>query len=294
MEINHVGLPRNWNLPFFAYGIFKPGQLAYPRIMGYVKGEPSAEIVDYEMLYRDGIPLIRSGENEYFKTSGYLIEFTDPKEAYEIIGKSEPEELYMWKRIKVNGEWANALVGLNADCGSSNNQDYSTSYYNYRQDPFFKYALKLIKDTKDEFKGKNIGNMEDFFKLQMHYMLLWSVIERFCTFSYGYFPIGKNMFSFAKEKSFKDELKTITRKDVVYSSDTLEDKYLDSFSYVDSILYYYTMRCNVVHKGKTVKSEDRNKLKFSLEELYKLFIAVYNDKLMQNDRLLDKYSEERL
>ena len=292
MEINYVGSPRNTNLPFFAYGNFKPGQLAYPKIKNYVAGEPSAEIVDYEMLYRDGIPVMRSGENEHFKTSGYLMKFND-SEAYEIIGGSQSEKLYMWKRIKVNGTWANALVGVNSDCGSSDNRDYPLSYYNYRQDSFFDEALELIEYTKEEFKGKDIVNMNDFFKIQMHYMLLWSVIERFCILTYGHATIGKNMFNFAKERSFKDKLNSITRKDVVYSSDTLEDKYLDSNNYADSILYYYTIRCNVVHMGKSVKKEERNKLKYSLEELYALFMAVYNDKLEENDALLNRYSEKR-
>lgn len=290
MEINYVGSPRNTNLPFFAYGIFKPGQLAYPQIRNYVDGEPSAELVDYEMLYRDGIPVLRSGENEHFKTSGYLMKFNGPK-AYEIIGGSQSDKLYMWKRIKVNGIWANTLFGVNSDCGSSDDRENSVSYYNYRQDSFFQEALDLIKEMKEEFEGKNVRNMKDFFKIQMHYMLLWSVIERFCTLTYGHAAIGKNMFNFAKERSFNDKLNSITRKDVVFSSDTLEDKYLDSNNYADSIVYYYTIRCNVVHKGKTVKSEERNKLKCSLEELYGLFMAVYNDKLEENDSLLNRYRE---
>ena len=290
MEIKYVGSPRNRNLPFFAYGIFKPGQLAYPQIMNYVDVEPSAEIVDYEMLFRDGIPVMRSGENEYFKTSGYLMKFNGP-EAYDIIGGSQSDKLYMWKRIKVNGIWANALFGVNSDCGSLDNRENPVSYYNYRQDSFFQDALELIKDMKEEFEGEDVVSMKDFFKIQMHYMLLWSVIERFCNLTYGFAAIGKNMFNFAKERSFKDKLSSITRRDVVYSSDTLEDKYLDPNNYGDSIFYYYTIRCNVVHKGKTVKDEERNKLKYSLEELYELFMAVYNDKLEKNDRFLERYRE---
>ena len=290
MEINYVGSPGNTKLPFFAYGIFKPGQLAYPKIMNYVEGEPSAEIVDYEMLYRDGIPLIRSEENENLKTSGYLMKFKGP-EAYEIIGGSQSDKLFMWDKINVNGTLAYALVGVDPDCGSSSNQYDSVSYYNYRQDSFFKEALELIRDTKKEFEESDVVNMKDFFKIQMHYMLLWSVIERFCNLTYGYAFIGKNIFNFANEWSFRDKLRLITRKDVVYSSDTLNDKYLDSNNHIDSIFYYYTIRCNVVHKGKTVPKEERNKLKNSLGELYCLFMAVYNGKLEVNNELLNKYGE---
>ena len=105
MELNHVGLPINLDLPFFAYGIFKPGQLAYPLIEDYVKGKPLVEIIDHEMLYRDGFALIRSDENDDFKTEGFLIQFSNPQEAYDKIGKSKPKELYVWQKSKSMENW---------------------------------------------------------------------------------------------------------------------------------------------------------------------------------------------
>ena len=58
--------------------------------------------------------------------------------------------------IKVNGELANVLVGVKEESGSSYNRDYTISYYNYRQDPFFLNALKLIKGTVKEFENKKL------------------------------------------------------------------------------------------------------------------------------------------
>lgn len=291
MEITYVGRPNNLRLPFFAYGNFKPGQLAYHRIEEYVEGEPSAEIIEHETHYRDGITYIDGKENEIFKTRGYLIEFTNPQDAYDEIGNSISDKLYEWKVIKVNGEDANALIGRKKGCGSFNNRDYIISTYDYRQDSFFNEALSLIEEIIRKFEEKNINTMEDFFTFQMHYMLLWSVIERFCILSYGYFKIGENMKKFAKERPFKNKLGTITRKDDIYPSDYLIPQSINP-RWWGSIFYYYTIRCNVVHKGKSVKSEDRNKLKDSLEELYGLFMAVYNDKLIENDRILEKYPEK--
>lgn len=291
MVIQYIGIPDNDKLPFFAYGFFKPGQLAYHRIEKYVKNEPSAEIITHEMHYRDGIASIDSEENDTYKTSGYLIEFATPQKAYEEIGNSINKELYKWKQINVNGTDANALVGVKDNPGCFNNRDYITSTYDYRQDPFFNEALELIEDAINEYE--NIFNMKDFFKIQMHYMLLWSIIERFCTLSYGHFNIGKNKDTFAQEKSFLNELENITRKDEIYPSDGLIPKHINP-NHWKSIFYYYTIRCNVVHKGKSVGNEDLNKLKYSLEELYNLFIAVYKNKLIQNDIILKKYPEKRL
>ena len=143
MEITYVGYPENLTLPFFTYGNFKPGQLAYHRIKKYVKGEPSAEIIKHEMCYRDGFALIDEKENENFKTTGYLIEFTNPQIAYKRIAKSWPENLYEWKVINVNGKDANALVGVDKDFGSFDNRDYIISTYNYRHDSFFNEALEF-------------------------------------------------------------------------------------------------------------------------------------------------------
>lgn len=288
MDITYVGSPDNTTLPFFAYGFFKPGQLAYHRIEGYVKGEPSAEKIRHEMRYRDAIVFIASEESREYQTSGYLIEFSNPQDAYEEIGNSIPEDLYKWKRIKVKDGYANALVGCKENCGFIENDGHNPPQYDYRRDPFFNDALSLIKDTIKEFKDKDIDNLRAFFKLQMHYMLLWSVIERFCTLSYGYFSIGPNKDKFAKEKSFKNKLKTIKRDDEIYSSDKIKKKFINPRNW-QSILYYYTIRCNVVHKGKNVGVEDMNKLKDSLEELYQLFMAVYIDKLRENDKTLEKY-----
>ena len=288
MNITYIGSPDDMTLPFFAYGFFKPGQLAYHRIVGYVKGEPSAEKIRYEMRYRDAIVFIASEESREYQTSGYLIEFSNPQEAYEEIGNSIPEDLYKWKEIKVKDGYANALVGCKENCGFIKNDGHNPPQYDYRRDPFFNDALSLIKDTIKEFENKDIDNLRAFFKLQMHYMLLWSVIERFCTLSYGYFPIDPNKDKFAKEKSFKNKLKTIERKDKIYSSDKIERKFINPRKW-QSIFYYYTIRCNVVHKGKNVGAEDMNKIKSSLEELYQLFMAVYIDKLRENDKTLEKY-----
>ena len=115
MGINHVGLPDNLNLPFFAYGIFKPDQIAYPQIKRFRKGEPIEKIVEYEMLFRDGVPLIKGEKNPNFSTKGFIINFDNQYKAYKRIAKAEPEELYEWGIIDVDGIEANALIGKKTD-----------------------------------------------------------------------------------------------------------------------------------------------------------------------------------
>lgn len=283
MKITHVGLPEDINLPFFAYGTFKPGQIAYNKIKGFCSDEPIKKVVEHEMLYRDGVPLIVGERNSHSSTRGFLMYFDNPQGAYNRLSKAQPEELFEWGVIDVDGTEANALIGKDPKKGSFDSEA-SLSSYDYRKDSFFTEARELIGECIGKYKSVENINMKDFFIIQMHYMLLWSVIERFCTFKYGYFPIGSNKFNFAREPVFNNQLKQVKREDMIYSSDTLDDAKLDSTDYEESIKYYYTIRCNVVHKGKTVEKADKMKLKSSLEELFGIFEAVYKDTLNQNNQ----------
>ena len=289
MEINYVGKPENTDLPFFAYGIFKPGQIAFYQIKKFCE-EIFPENAKYEMRYRDGVAILCGVKNEFFRTKGYLIHFNDNSdEAYMKIGNSEPEELYEWAEIDIGGKTANALIGKDPLSGSFNNREYTLSNYDYRKDSFFNEARILIGECIEKYKQITNITMRDFFIIQMHYMLLWSVIERFCTLKYGYRLIGANKFRFAKERVFKEKLKEIDYEDVAYSSDRLDKKELNPFDY-RSIEYYYTIRCNVVHRGKSVSLEDKEKLKFALEDLYGLFESVYLETLRMNDLELRRFN----
>ena len=282
MVINHVGEPENKDLPFFAYGVHKPGQIAFHQIKSSLAEVPCRKLADYEMKYRDGVPVLVGEKSDENRTVGYLMKFNDQDRAYDLIGKSKTVELFKWSVIDVDGIEANALVGVDIPNGCIDDES-SLSNYRYKRDSLFTDALSLVGKCVKEYKGKKKINMCDFFILQMHHMLLWSIIERFCIFKYGYFAIGSNKNKLAKEPVFKEELKKIGRGDIIWTSDTLEDRKLNPNNYWDSIQYYYTIRCNVVHKGKTVGDEERLKLKWTLEELYEMFQAVYDDTSLKTD-----------
>jgi hypothetical protein len=112
-------LPNNTNLPFFAYGIFKPRQLCFFRIRELVKNTRETKVKGV-LKERDGIPLLVL--NEYSRIKGVLIHFKNGKEteAYNRIVEIEPDEVYRWKEIAVNdGITANTLLGKREARGSS-------------------------------------------------------------------------------------------------------------------------------------------------------------------------------
>lgn len=279
--------PPHNNLPFFAYGIFKPGELAYSRIKEYVREKYPKEI-PYEMSFRDGVPLILPRGHKNFITKGFLIYFDQGREqqAYNIISKTEPEALNKWENILVGGDEANVLMGKDVDKGCSPQMEYIAEYKG-KNDPFFKEAIILIEKNLNKIlkkEKKYHPNVNDFFTLEMNYMLLWSAIERYSSLKYPYQSKGDNNKDFSKEESFRIALKKyVHRKDTVYNAEklysrTLEVKdHMNPTDYEECIKYYYTVRSNVVHRGKMINMTDYNRLKFSLCELLKIFQDVLKD-----------------
>ncbi len=287
----------NYDLPFFAYGIFKPGQLAYSRIEKFVdvgKTDKNPRIIPYKMITRDGVPLIDDKENNGY-TRGYLIYFKDgsEKHAYHTISRTQGDALYDWKEIEVDDDKFNVLVGLNLNRGIPENEN---ALYDFRgeKDPLFTHTIRRVGKTVKELENdekimedydkKFSTNIQNFFKIQMDYMLLWAAIERYASLKYD---IGKDVKAqFANE--YSDIIRQVIKDNVneerrVYNSDTLWCNKLDQDDAVGSMFYYYTIRCNVVHNGKDFQIFDFDLLKKSLIELYKIFKQVY-DKTFKKDK----------
>ena len=194
------------NLPFFAYGIFKPGQIAYSKIKDLVLQKKEISI-NRPMKHRDGVPILLKKENERYKTKGFLYDFSDGEKAYRIICQTMPPALYKWGKIDVEGERANVLFGLDPNSGSNYiEDDADRESYEGRNDPLFKEGIQLIKDNLEA--GKFFWE-KGFFQLQMNYMLLWSAIDRYCKLKYNKESDYANRRELAQEKVFKDALRRI-------------------------------------------------------------------------------------
>ncbi|WP_298523422.1 hypothetical protein [uncultured Methanobrevibacter sp.] len=273
----------NIKYPFFAYGIFKPGQIAYSRIEKYVK-YVSQEDIKHRLFLRDGIPFISRDSDETFNTSGFLIEFREDflYDAYDVICEVESEKLYYWKEILVCGKPANVLIGRKP---SRSRPIPIGKNFDGSADPYFNEAIEVISDEIKEYKKimkesyKEFDEIKCFFKLQRNYILLWAAIERYTGLKYGNGSKSSNNEKFSEECIFQESLKKhIGEKErrKIYRTDTLDKIELDSSSPKDSIDYYYTIRCNIVHRGKTPFNKGGIVLK-SLEELLAIFQDVLDD-----------------
>lgn len=268
-EAGRPFLPDKLTLPFFAYGLFKPGQLAYFQIGGLVATTSSASIPG-ELLVRDGVPFLnKAGQG---RVDGAVVKF-DPgteEQAYDCVAHMEPRHLYSWSTVRVDEATANVLVGRRPKQGRPL---HSPNWDGWR-DPLFEEALDLVEQAR---QARGNRNFRSLFKRQMAYMLLWSAIERYLTLRYS---LGENVVKkvkkLASEPAFAAALRrhVDTMNEVRRSSDPTQAAKLDPNDPERSALYYYQVRSNVTHRGKTAPDEDGAILEAALDELLPIFREV--------------------
>jgi hypothetical protein len=265
-------LPRNIELPFFAYGLFRPGQLAFFQIRDLVSETVDPSVFQGILLLRDGLPIIDSGRDG--RVTGALITFLPgrAREAYSRISDMEPEEAYRWDEGVVDGTPANVLVGRSPQKGSD---VCETEEWNGWDDPLFNEALEVVEESLKSHRQFE-WNLKPLFRLQMAYLLLWSSIERYVSLRYH---LGRKVTDkvrqFAAEPAFAESLeRNVKGTRYVYRADRPADRAsLDPKNPEKSIQYYYQIRSNITHRGKGVV-RDHELLCESLAELLVIFRDV--------------------
>src|SRR5262245_31174276 len=110
--------PSTTNLPFFAYGLFRPGQLAFFQLRELVSKVADPARIAVRLLLRDGLPIVAPSRIETVK--GALVTFLPEcaSEAYGRISNMEPDKHYRWDKGDVDGTLANVLVGRSPNKGN--------------------------------------------------------------------------------------------------------------------------------------------------------------------------------
>ena len=160
---------------------------------------------------------------------------------------------------------ANVLFGKSPEKGST-----PTEYGNYdgKKDPLFTDALDLIGEIIDRCKNFNL-EVKKIFELQMAYMLLWTVLERYTTLRYelNQTPMER-IYQLKDDPNFCKVLKEVVERErTIFRSDNPRTKViLDPNEPKSAINYYYQIRSNIVHRGKAIY-HDYDKLFLSINEL---------------------------
>ena len=299
-----VKFPKDITLPFLAYGFFKPRQLAYSQIKGYVFNKPKGVTINFILNHVNGMPVLEKIRyRDKWSVDAYIMEFKYGKEktAYETISLSRNKSVYKWEEISIGGMKVNVL--LNASDKSFPIYTYKWNKYDWREDPIYENTLsyldKNIAKLKIEFNNDSneVNNFMRFIEVQSLYRTLWSALDRFITFRYGDYQ-NWNVRKFSEEHFFKEALESnynaLSKKefygkddyqnnkwdDVVYSAEDLKCYKLDPKQPTCSALYYYTLRNNVVHSGKMMPQEVNMVLNalLGLTEIFRHSIEVVSNK----------------
>lgn len=290
----NMGLPQNTELPYFEYGLFKPGELAYNEIKEFVDEQPQKKAINGSLLVRDGLPLLKLGTGG--TVIGYLINFrkSDSTRAYDKIAQFEPKEQYKWDKYELpNNGSANLLIGRSPEKGSVS---YDKDEWKAQEDPVFKEAMLLVTEIVNNYAIKEFKSAEPelfdwkrLFQLQMAYLLLWSAIERFCSLAYGPgIDPGKKLKPLSGEHAFKDALKHVVKRiDTVYDSRYPEKPYkLNADNSYSSVKYYYRVRSNLTHRGKGARRDGEivRKSFIELAEIFQKLLVAKGLSSAQDDK----------
>jgi hypothetical protein len=262
--------PSNTDWPFFAYGLFRPGQLGFFQIRDSVDVVTEPVCIAGSLVLRDGLPLLDLHGRGSIK--GAVLTFLPGhgERAYGRIAALEPSRQYRWHTTPVGGLQANVLVGLKPGSGGVPCEEEEWNGWN---DPLFREALEVIEETRGQHDQDWVKSL---FRLQAAYLLLWSSIEHYTSLRYHFGGKARaKVLKIAGELAFAESLhRHVHSERVVHrADDPVLMETLDRNDPKKALLYYYQVRCNITHRGKGVR-QDHDMLTRSLGELLAIFRDV--------------------
>lgn len=264
--------PSDENLPFFAYGLFCPGQIGYFQLRDFVQSVDAPATISGSLHLRDGLPILNPHGSG--TVAGALLRFRAGAafDAYERISKLEPDKQYLWSTATVFDSLTNVLIGRSPNRGSI---PFEGKTWDGWDDPLFTAGLDVVQETIAS-GTKFDRDLKPMFRLQMAYLLLWSAIERYLSLRYHLGDrVSEKLNALATEPAFASAVAALAPdKRTVTRADRPRDKTaLDVSSPKSAVAYYYQVRSNITHRGKGV-SRDHDLLLKSATELLAIFRSM--------------------
>lgn len=258
-------------MPLFVYGALKPGFPAFEAIHESVETFKRDAVIG-ELLVRDGLPLL--DKTDHGCVEGYLLHWKPGQEgtAYAVVCAFEPRKHYCWSEVTLaTGTQANALVIRFPNKG--NPQHLDSLSWSLVDDPAFGPGLETVRRVLEEVGSTPDDtfefNWQRFFRSQMAYLLLWSILERLSALCFGPGQDPMQRIKRLHELPGMEDLVrlNVQRTDKVSDSRNPDTAYiLDATNAKKSFDYYYQVRSNLSHRGKGVLDEF-DKVYGSLKEL---------------------------
>ena len=275
----------NSTLPFFSYGFFRPGEISYLGIKDFVNSAVALSI-EGDLVLRDGVTLFKDSKTQ--KVEGFLLSFLPEfaNEAYSFINSLEPAKLFNWREKESNGTNFNVLYGIKLENGGDDIRE--AKWTTVWKDPFFTSALEVLSEMPTE---KFDWNLKPLFKLQMKYMLIWTILERFSflRYSFGGGPSVRNNL-LAENVYFRQALLEFVQEErtTFSSEDPRKKTVLNNRNPKNSLNYYYQIRCNITHRGKNVY-RDHETVEKSFNELFEITRYILEKTKEECNKIREKY-----
>lgn len=288
-DASKLALPEDRSLPTFVYGTLMEGQPGFHQLEKFIPRVSTAQVLG--LLYlRDGLPLLDVGNSGL--VTGQLLKFPDEsqEQALNTICQFEPKELYEWRRVEtLAGVRANALQGRHLTKGGA--EPAPGNHWSLEMDPVFSDALEVVRATvnahsTEKFPNSPAVDWKRAFHIQMAYLLLWSVLERYSALAIG--PAvnpNKRISDLGRLEPVLNAVKLLdssVRR--VFDSRKPNDKpyILDVREKPEKAMsYYYAIRSNLSHRGKGAW-RDAETVRQSLNELLAVMTAVLKKPGKQN------------
>ena len=210
--------------------------------------------------------------------------------AYDFINSLEPDKLFRWSvKLDENSNPFNLLIGKSPNKGSESIQELHNNY-STTKDPYFTTGLAMLNEFKlPEWDWELKGS----FEIQMRYMFLWTIIERFTFLRYSLGAnTNKRVHLLEKNEYFISGLKKyVSNERKIFNTQDLEHEVLKLDNPKKAIKFYYQVRNNLTHRGKGI-SKDYYILIECYNELFKIIQFVIKNTLDECKKNKEKYGRK--
>lgn len=314
---NTSPLPNDLELPYFAYGALKKGEIAWPQVAAFVKEVTPSSALGLKIGVIDGTAYAVS--HLMGSISGDLLVFSEPQAAYEKIavfeGMYRRHPSYEWAVVTINGSSANILKGPQPRQIAE-----FVSSWSVEDDPVFSHGLRWLREELQPLTRRLLEGFlgypekshywNDYFRLQSLIAFQYSYHERLETYRLGATNDDKNdvvpiqgtrrgmkdrRLEMSRDPDFMRaiELAQIDRNVVIrgYRHPITEGVSSDR----NPLESWYRVRSNIAHHGKGSEWELRKVLTVAVDHFNTLleFVKIISPRLAEKYKDLTQIQLDR-
>lgn len=250
-------IPPNLNLPFFAYGSLKTGELGHGLIKHHTESIKTLSIDGYTLAIVDGLAQARKADSNSL-IHGEAFNLT--QRGYEIVADFEKvPDVYQWE------EASSPLGKVNLVTTSNEiwTRHHEASSWGTEDDLYFASVVPWAKEKMSEINRRwtaSRPHIENdpflFLDLQSLYNTLWTLLERIALFQYGQFKTPSRMVNHLRQQeiwtsALKEANPNWEQAARPHRYPDRRPKKLDRHPFET----WKVMRNNIVHRGKAGGNE---------------------------------------